>query len=894
MLNFRASFYRLVKLEMKKQILLITALFAGAQVQAQYIDDNHTGPVKLADIAEQYYNSERHLTGVNDEPAKEGIEKEGKDYHFGRWYWYWKSHTDENGYLVSPLKTFQEWQKFNAGSALSKTTAAEMSNWQFQGPTSSDGGYAGVGRINNIEFHPTNSNIYWVCTAGGGLWKTTNDGMTWTSVTHQLPVLGTSDLEVNPLNPNTMYLCTGDRDGSDTYSIGVLKSTDGGVTWNPTGLVWTTSQMRLTNALVLNKLDTNSLTLATSAGIYKSYNGGTSWTPVHAGNFKQVLQHPTDTAILYAAVSGNNSGNIYRSKNGGATWTTVTLAGGTSNKNRIALAVTPQNVAIVKAIVAGNNGGLEGIYNSTDTGKTFTKIYGPSGCNGDLIAGTNSNNLTSCGSQGWYDLSIAIDPANSNKVFMGGVNTRYSTNGGTSWSIVTQWWAQAAGIAEVHADKHWHAFHPLVPGRLFECNDGGVYKTDNPAPNSLWTDITNGMGITQFYRNAVADTANFQLAGAQDNGTKMHQQGFWSDVSGGDGMNCEIDYADPDIYYTAYQYGDINRFSSNLGNDQISDNIPGTPSGAWITPFIISPHNHLDLLAGYRHIYYSTDAGSSWISITGKNLTTNNLERLAMAPSNDSTIYAVPDNNSKKVFYTHAFVGSVVNFDSLTCPHAGSNITDIRVDPKDHKHFYITLGGYNSDQVVDYSFNTGTWTKMNTGLPNVPVHCINIDSTTNIMYVGTDVGVFYLDTINKQWATFNKNLPSIEVSDLSINYKKKELWASTYGRGLWKSIKQEYVLDTTDTTTVVAIIPYAPDNVVIMPNPSEGKFSVKATSERLYGRQVKMIMLDAMGKQVWTNEQVFNGGGVINVNAQDVAKGVYLFLVSDNTGVISRKRIVVR
>ncbi|WP_276131811.1 T9SS type A sorting domain-containing protein [Polluticoccus soli] len=881
---------------MKRKLLLITALFASAHSYAQYIDDNHVGPVKLADVAEEYYRSERHENGEAEEHAKDGIKEEDKDYHFGRWYWYWKSHTDQNGYLVSPLKTFTEWQKYNAGGAMAKTTVADMSNWQFQGPTSSDGGYRGIGRINNIEFHPTLAGTYWVCTAGGGLWQTTNDGVSWTCLTDKLPVLGTSDLEVNPLNPNTMYLCTGDRDASDSYSIGVLKSTDGGVTWNATGLTWSTSQTRLTNSLVLNKIDTNSLTLATSNGIYKSYNGGTTWAQVQTGNFKQVLQHPTDTTILYAANTGSNSANIYRSKNGGATWATVTLAGGTTNKNRITLAVTPQNVAIVKAIVATNNGGLEGIYSSTDTGKTFTKTYGPTGCNGDLLVGTNSNSLTTCGNQGWYDLSIAIDPTNSNKIFVGGVNTRYSTNGGTSWSIVTQWYAQAAGVAEVHADKHWLTFHPLVPGRMFECNDGGVYKTDNPAPTSLWVDLTNGMGITQFYRNAVADTADYQLGGAQDNGTKMNQLGVWSDPSGGDGMNCEIDYADPGTYYTAYQNGDLNRFSLTLGDDDISSNIPGNPSGAWITPYIISPHNHFDLLAGYRHIYYSTDAGTSWISITGKNLTTNNLERLAMAPSNDSTIYAVADNNSKKVFYTHAFVGGQVDFDSITCPNAGANITDILVDAKDNKHFYITLGGYNSDQIVEYTFSTNTWKKMNTNLPNVPVHCINIDTSTNIMYVGTDLGVFYLDTVNKQWATFNKNLPSIEVTDLGINYKKKEIWASTYGRGLWKSIKQSYVAEdtTTDTTNIVAIVPYAPDNVVVMPNPSEGRFSVKATNEKLYGRQVKLVMLDATGKQAWIDEQVFSGSGLLHVNAQDVAKGIYLLTITDDAGIISRKRVVVR
>lgn len=879
---------------MKQKFLLISFLLASPGLQAQYFGGDNTTPVKLADVIAQH----QHKIADDGSKAENGRKEEGLNYHFQRWLWYWKSHTDEQGNLVSPLKTFMEWKKYS--TMQSKTTAGNMSDWKLQGPSSSSGGYHGVGRINNIAFHPTNPNTYWVCTAGGGLWKTTNDGASWAIQTGGLPVLGTSDLAVNPVNPNTMYLCTGDRDASDTYSIGVMKSTDGGATWNPTGLTWTTSQMRLTNAIQINRLDTSSLTLATSNGMYKSFNGGTTWSLRTSGNFKQVVYHPVDTNVLYATTYGNSPCNIYRSKDGGMTWNTVTMTGGSTNRNRITLAVTPANVAIVKAIVVKTNGGLEGFYNSTDTGKTFTRIYttsGSSGCNGDLISGKNAAPYNTCGNQGWYDLSIAIDPNDQNKVIVGGVNSWMSFNGGTTWRRVTQWWAQAFGVAEVHADKHWQAFHPLVANKLFECNDGGIYKTINPDSNSVWTDITNGMSITQFYRNGVASAANFVLGGSQDNGTKMLTGATtWTDPSGGDGMDCHIDPVDPTTYYTAYQNGDINRFSATWGDDDISGNIPGNPAGAWITPYVISPHNHDHLFAGYRHIYYSTDAGDSWISISGKNVTTNNFERLAMALTNDSTIYAVPDNNSKKVFYTHVFAGDTVAFDSLTCPNAGSNITDIKVDPKDHRHIWVTLGGYNSDQVVEYHFNTNTWTKKNTNLPNFPVHCIDIDTSNDIMYVGTDVGVFYMDTVTKQWEPFNTNLPSIEVADLGLNYTTKEIWAATYGRGMWKSIKQEYLKpnDTTDTPNVITIIPYVVDDVTIAPNPSQGSFSVKTENSRLFGKQAELIMLDNAGKMVWRNEQVFDGAGMIYVNTTDIAHGIYFFQITQDGDVVGRKRIVIR
>lgn len=874
---------------MKRKILLITALACGLYAQAQYINENTSAPVKLSDVVERYMQSDQHLLGSNEE-EENGRVKEDKDYHFNRWLWYWRQHTDANGYIVSPIKTYQEWLKYNA--AQQKTTAGNASNWQFQGPTSSPGGYYGIGRINNIAFHPTDPNTYWVCTAGGGLWKTTNNGVSWTILTNNLPVLGTSDLKVNPLNPNTMYLCTGDRDASNTYSIGVMKSTDGGQTWNATGLNWTPNQYRLANSIVINKTDTNSLTLASNNGIYKSYNGGNTWTQVQTGNFRQVLYHPTDTSILYATVYNSSvTADIYRSKNGGASWTKVTTF---SNKRRITLAVTPANVAIVKAIVATNGGGLDGIYNSTDTGKTFTKIYGPTGCNGDLLAGNNAPPYNSCGNQGWYDLAFAIDPNNANKVFAGGVNTWTSVNGGTTWHRCTQWYAQAPGVAEVHADKHWQAFHPLVANRLFECNDGGIYRTDNPDSNSVWNDITNGMGTTQFYRNAVASNAGFVLGGAQDNGTKMLQSGSWSNADGGDGMDCQIDYANPATYYTSYQNGAINRHSTVWGDAPISDSIPGKPTGPWITPYIVSPRNHDHLVAGYKHIYFSANAGNKWMSITGAALDPANrfIYRVAMTPANDSTIYTVIEN-SKKIMYTYSFVpGNTTTFDSLICPLTGGNISDIKIDPKDHKHFWVTIDGYGSSQVAEYKNNT--WTAINTGLPNVPVHCLELDSANNIMYVGTDIGVFYLDTINKQWSAFNTNLPSIEVTDLGIDYAAKELWASTYGRGMWACVKQQYATaDTTDTGTVVTIIPYAPDNISISPNPSQGRFTVKATSERLFGKQADILILDNAGRVVWKSKQVFDGSGLLQINAETLSKAVYILSIGDGQTTIGRKRIII-
>jgi len=367
-------------------------------------------------------------------------------------------------------------------------------------------------------------------------------------------------------------------------------------------------------------------------------------------------------------------------------------------------------------------------------------------------------------------------------------------------------------------------------------------------------------------------------------------------------MDCQIDYADSETYYTAVQYGDIYRTSTNWGDAQISNNVPGQPTGGWITPYIINPINHDELLAGYQDIFWSGDAGNNWTSVTGGHLSGNkNLLRLAMTPCSDSTIYAVLEN-SNKVFYTHKFVsGNVAPFDSLTAPYSSSySISDIEVDPKDRLHFWATFSGYGGPQVAEY--NAGVWTKMNTNLPNVPVHCFERDSSNGIMYVGTDVGVFYMDTATApNWMPFNVHLPSIEVTDLAVKYDTKELWASTYGRGMWKSSVQLYTIDTSgndtsgnDTTrTAINVIPYLPGSFTLSPNPNTGHFSIKASDNHLYGKAATIIIMDNMGRVVYKEDKPFDASGRIDINTNSLAKSVYIVEISSGQNILGRQRMIV-
>jgi len=875
---------------MKKKILFSASLiFLSVQgFTQQWIPANTTGPVKLMDIIQQH-NASPIITTDKDEDLPKGIVKEGKDYQFDRWVWYWAQHTDENGFIVPPVKTFNEWQTFTASqqriNKMAKTTATSA-NWTFQGPDTSTGGYSGIGRINVITFHPTDSNTYWIGSPGGGAWKTTNNGASWTCMTDQLPVLGVSDIDFNPLNPKTVYLCTGDRDAGDCNGIGVLKSYDGGATWNTTGLKWTTSQYKVANTLVLNRLDTNCLILASSDSIRKSTDGGATWKAVQEGGFKQVIYNPADTNVLYAArdkiyYPSAVAAQIYRSTDGGNTWTQITSF---SSAQRITLAVTAANPKIVKAVVSqdtGSNGsGLEGIYTSSDTGHTFRKIYTGS-CTSNILGYDATGN--SCGGQGWYDLAFTISPVDSNKVYVGGVNCWYSTDGGKNWTVMTQWWGTVPGLEIAHADKHYLAINPLVPRRVFMCCDGGVYRTDDPTSPLGWTNnLSNGLGITEFYRISVADAADYVLGGAQDNGTKkITPPGNFKDAGGGDGMQCQIDFDDPTTYYYSYQYGNFSRHTST-GDKNITDTLHD--AGGWISPLHLMPTCSSCIVLGYKNVYYSSDQGDTWNAISSiLPMSGYNIQRIGVTAADGNTIYVTTDYDDT-VFSTYNLGAS---WSKIPLPNYVSRydyMSDLYVDNKDKNHFWVTFSGYDASMKV-MEYKSGVWSKNSVGLPNIPVACITQDSSNGTLYIGTDMGVFYkMDTMTS-WQLYNTGMPAVHVTDLGINYTTGDIWAGTYGRGIWKSPKQE------KPKLGVSIIPFAADGMVVSPNPNRGSFTISVKDNTATG-PVSIRMVDVTGKTVWAETGSLSNGK-ISVTTQGLSHSNYILEVSKDNVVVGRTKVVV-
>ena len=634
------------------------------------------------------------------------------------------------------------------------------------GPSSTAGGYAGTGRINSLAFHPTNTNIIYAGTAGGGLWQSNDGGSTWFTNTDQLATLGVSSIIVHPTSPERIYIATGDGDGSDNYSIGVLVSVDGGLTFSPTGLTWNTSDTDLIRKLIFDPSNQDAIMAATSIGIYRSIDKGGTWTLVQAGDFDDIEANPTlNSNIFYASAQGN----IYKSSNGGASWTLKQTIAGT---NRIALGVSPNNAAYVYALCSkSSNSGYNGLYRSTDSGESYISSSLTPNLLGWSATGSDS------GGQGGYDLVLAVDPLNAEVVYVGGVNTWKSTNGGVNWTINTMWYG-VSGIPEVHADKH--ALEWQNNTTLWQGNDGGVYKTTNGG--ATWQHRGSGIVNSQMYKLGISQTDGKVMTGLQDNGSKLKSAGgSWSDVIGGDGMECAIQLNDGQVLYGSVYNGDFNR-STNGGTSwqNISDNVPGSPSGAWITPFEIDPGMPTTIYAGYQQVYKSKDKGNTWTSIG--NFSTNNLNILKVAPSNNQVIYAARSNGN--IWRT---TNGGTAWTQMASP--GNNLAFIAIHPNNANTLWAVRQNYSSGAKVYKSVNGGsTWVNVSGTLPNIPANCIEYQNGSDDgLYVGMDVGIYYRDNTLSDWVLFNAGLPNVEVTELEIDYDENKIYAATYGRGLWAS-----------------------------------------------------------------------------------------------------------
>jgi photosystem II stability/assembly factor-like uncharacterized protein len=704
---------------------------------------------------------------------------------FRRWENYWMNRVNPDGSFPPAGQIYAEYSRFASEQPEGSGFKSGNASWLELGPrTRVDiGGYSGLGRLNAIACSPTDTSVIYVGAPSGGFWRTTDGGKSWLVLTDHMPSLGVSSILVHPTKPGEILVGTGDRDHGDARGIGVMRSTDGGNTWE----MYNNGMGEVTVGMMeRSESDPNFILASANGGIYKTTDGGANWVLKFASpgaTFKDVKFKPGNSSVAYCASVGANG--FYRSEDAGETWVQVPGTDGAFTKGRMVIGVTPAASNLVYLLCS--NGPFSGLWVSQDDGKNFiVQSTTPN------ILGYSSDGSDS-GSQAWYDLCISVDAVNAQVVYAGGVNLWRSDNGGKNWRIIGHW--TGSGATEVHADQHCFFYNP-VNKRLYAGNDGGIYYTDNKGMS--WKEITVGLGIGQIYRLGVSVTNPYlTITGFQDNGSATWTGQHWLTVGGGDGMESAVDPTDYLYSYSTIYYGSITQNVFNGGGRQVGGKGFGgiTEDGAWVTPFLVHQSDGNTMIAGYKNVWITHDLknsnGVTWKRISFNLAGSNDvfMQVLEQSPAEGKMLYA--SRQDRKLFRTDDFTVPVPVWVDLSAGlPQNATPSDMECHPFDPRTIYMTQGR----KVFKSSDKGETWTDISSNLPSVYMNSIFFDeSSIEGLYVGTDAGVYFKDAGMTDWVFYNTNLPvSVEVSELETYYdhldrSRSRLRASTFGRGLWET-----------------------------------------------------------------------------------------------------------
>jgi len=701
--------------------------------------------------------------------------RKGSGYKpFKRWENYWQYFTDKDGYIL-PAETLYQAYKDKITQPNTVNTTADWSNI---GPVNA-GLFRytpGTGRINQMAIDPNNDQIWYAGAPSGGLWKSFDAGQSWDSIFDEYLQIGVSGIAIDETNTDIIYIATGDDDALDSYSIGVMKSTDAGVSWQETGL--TASNMGRNNALneiVIHPSDNTIIYVAGSNGFYKSTDAGVTFnrSPFDGVSVKDVTDfrlNPGNPDIIYAVT---NDG-LYISTDGGDNFVASTSTVLPDDFGRAVIGVSPSSpnsVYVLYADTGSNDYVFQGLYRSNDDGATFTKTA------------QSANILES--SQAWFDLAIAVDPEDINTIYVGCLNIWKSTNGGNIFGRLNQWSVNNEAFS--HADIHTLKFFNNI---LYAGTDGGLYSSADGG--NTFTDYSNnGIMTSQFYRMGMArDDAGKIVGGTQDNAGFVYNNNQWNTWTGGDGMDYEIDPTNSNIAYGFTQFGYTLWITSQNGQNLGYADAP--EQGNWITPLTINSNG--EVFSGFQAVYKLNSGG--WTKLSD-NLTGSSIDDLEASPNNPNILYAA---EADRLFISE---DGGENFRGIT--QFDNPISDIAVNSNDNRVVYVTTSNRVGSAEYQQPANpkvmkvivpeTGNAEKIDiTGdLPDNQAFFAIVHQPRdlkNSIYLGTSLGVYRTDDeliVEGLWEDYSNNLPNTAVSDLEISVKDATIAASTYGRGIFTS-----------------------------------------------------------------------------------------------------------
>lgn len=691
---------------------------------------------------------------------------EGKDYRqkgsgykpFKRWAEHWSHYLRSDGTIAPPSDLWNAWEKKVQNEALIANNGVPTANWTNLGPavvSNSSVSISGQGRINAITKDPSNPNTIYIGAPAGGIWRSTDDGANWTPLSDYLPQIGVSGIAVDPNNPEIIYISTGDDDAGDSYSIGVMKTLDGGQTWNVTGLQFN-NVYKGSSEIFIDPTDSNTVWVATSQGLHKTIDGGDNWLNVLPGNIVDFRFQPGNSNTLYAVgYDNNNTSKFFKTTDGGVSFIEIDTI--PDNADRIILEVTPANPNVVYVLTAASNYNFQGVYKSTDGGESFAK--------------TAENDDIFQSSQAWYDMALTVSDVDPNIVFVGVLDIWKSTDGGDNFSQLNYWYNRTAAFT--HADIH---FMRYFDGVLYAGTDGGIYRSSNDG--DAFEDLSNTLSIAQIYTLSTSRPNSGKLAsGLQDCGGFALSGTQWNSYHGGDGMGTAVDPFQEDWYYGMTQYGG-NLYRTRVGGSGGWSNreyiTSGPTQGNWVTPMQFNKNG--ELYAGYDQLYVLQSG--SWQKVSNHNFG-ENLRQIELDPNNSNTIYVSTNYN----VYKSTNKGQT--FSLIYSSASGYVIRSIEVHHTNSDIVWIL----ESDGFAKSTDGGASFTDLSAGMPGEFKRVLKHQpySDHDALYLGTTLGVYYYDNEVGSWTSISQGLPNVEVSDIEININDHTLTASTYGRGIWQT-----------------------------------------------------------------------------------------------------------
>lgn len=701
-------------------------------------------------------------------------------------------------------------------------------SWQELGPSPiiEGGNYSGwgtppfSGRVTAIAVNGSNQQEIFVGAAQGGVWKSLDGGNHWIPLMDNQTSLAVGTIALSPDN-STIYVGTGEpnHSGDSYYGSGLLKSTDGGVTWTTLGASYFSNSA--ISAIVINKSNPLDILVSTTfavfgngyssiensngVGIFRSADGGTTWVHTLAsGNnvgtygIASMVANVTNQNTIYA---GDFYGSIWKSTDGGINWKIFYSEPSLAYNERVQVAVTPANDSLLYAVLTNSSYDIYTAFTyDTISGTTYT--FNP-------FPIPNQYQYGPCNSQCFYDLVLTVSPVDQNTIYVGTNSLYKTTNLGQTWSFL----GGAEWNGNLHPDQHALFISPDNPNVIYSGNDGGIWKSTNAG--STWTNLNTNLGITQFSSIAASPTNDTHLiGGVQDNACDIYTNNTsWKFAAAGDGgaslfindntMLCNYDHLDPRI-----------SVDSGTAFNDIKAGLNQNDQSAFYAPMTQDPSNPAIIYLGSNNLYrVNLTSSTTWtdISNTSGYLSTGFITSIAVSKSNGNIIYVGDNKGIVQVSTDGGYTWKQIlsSSDSITMPALGGQVvpvTSVAVDPFNPNIVMVSFAVQNNADGVVYSTDQGsTWsTTTLTALSGVAVNVIKISPVTDIAFIGTDRGVYYFNGSDTTWYQVGTGLPNAAVFDLAFT-ASNYLVAATHGRGVWLNYLTPFItLDSLTNNTYVS------------------------------------------------------------------------------------------